>query len=735
MVSSRSDETVTATVAVRNLGGRAERRTLELTLGPRQTRVVTVPQAMVIDGFGGQPWKAGSVTIEHTGAPGEVLARGRMEDRAVRYAGVVEFSDPAADGSSELHGTGLRLGRLEERALVPVLVVRNTAAEPVELTVGLPWSGMFDGTRTVELRPVRLEAGEVRDLSRALGEAVGGLPMDQWRSAGLELRWTGPPGAVVAAAQAVSLDGEYALRVPLVDPATKGSAGNYPWRLDGDTTTWVYLKNTSREVQSYTVQVDFAGGGYVLGLRELEPGETTVVDLRELRDSGRADEHGTVLPPDAAEGQVHWSVIGAANHVMVGRAEYVDRRHGLVTTFACSSCCPDSYSGAWASPAGMLLPITSYDTLNAFQQNMNCYGQLLMPFQFYPIWSSSDPSILGVTSGGTATGLSPGMAQGIAPRIVCVHSYRLMPAPGCYSNCFTIAVASQAEVPHPVLTGPASVTRGQNARFEILNLGAAAVPQWTFVGGGATVQKSGGHAWEGTMAVGGVVKAQVSGLPQPLQRSIAVNPRSGWTTQAVAAQKVANGSAPELTVPNPPTDPGPGNTTAVAKSHLNQAYSVPSAAIGSGPNQGFKYATSPPSNNTTYRWVLTQQLDSTSGQFYQAQCGNYHPQTNPSGFISGAALRSNAIHHESANAPNSHYYQYRVAQDDPSNNIANAVEAVVAAPAEVFGDKRNAILVPRLQAIQDAAAVEPCGGVVNRDHSSGCAPLGNINYLPYQPCP
>jgi hypothetical protein len=102
---------------------------------------------------------------------------------------------------------------------------------------------------------------------------------------------------------------------------------------------------------------------------------------------------------------------------------------------------------------------------------------------------------------------------------------------------------------------------------------------------------------------------------------------------------------------------------------------------------------------------------------------------------SGAALRSNTIHHESANAPNSHYYQYRVAQDDPSNNIANAVEVIVATPTENFTDKYQAAVGPRTQTIQQAQTVEPCGGLVNRDHVFGCTPLGKINYTPYQPCP
>jgi hypothetical protein len=150
---------------------------------------------------------------------------------AVRYRAVVEFSDPAAGLGNELHGTGLRLGWFEGRALVPTLVVRNAAEEPSEVAVRLPWTDEWGETRAAELDPVVLEAGEVRELSRELLDLAGGLPTETMRSAGLELRYSTAPGTVLAAAQSVSLDGEYAFRVPLVDPLTKGSAGNYPLRL------------------------------------------------------------------------------------------------------------------------------------------------------------------------------------------------------------------------------------------------------------------------------------------------------------------------------------------------------------------------------------------------------------------------------------------------------------------------------------------------------------------------
>ena len=245
VVANRSEKIVTAAIAVRSLGAEAERRELEVTLGPRETRVVNVPRAMTIGEFGRQHWAAGSATVEHTGGPGDVIARGRIEDRAVRYATVVEFSDPEAGLGNELHGTGLRLGRFEGRALVPTLVVRNAAEEPSEVAVRLPWTDAWGETRAAELDPVVLEPGEVRELSRELLDLVGGLPTETMRSAGLELRYSTAPGTVLAAAQSVSLDGEYAFRVPLVDPLTKGSAGNYPLRLDDAIDTVVYLWRTS----------------------------------------------------------------------------------------------------------------------------------------------------------------------------------------------------------------------------------------------------------------------------------------------------------------------------------------------------------------------------------------------------------------------------------------------------------------------------------------------------------
>jgi hypothetical protein len=66
---------------------------------------------------------------------------------------------------------------------------------------------------------------------------------------------------------------------------------------------------------------------------------------------------------------------------MIGRAEYVHEKTGLATTFACSSCCPDSFYLSWTNPNPTIIPKTQNDFIHGIQQNKNCYGTPLSPFQ------------------------------------------------------------------------------------------------------------------------------------------------------------------------------------------------------------------------------------------------------------------------------------------------------------------------------------------------------------------
>ncbi|HBR57585.1 MAG TPA: hypothetical protein DEA22_08965 [Blastocatellia bacterium] len=53
------------------------------------------------------------------------------------------------------------------------------------------------------------------------------------------------------------------------------SAGGFSWKADGDFRTLVYIKNEADTPKRYTAHLNFLGGGYSLGIREIKNGETT----------------------------------------------------------------------------------------------------------------------------------------------------------------------------------------------------------------------------------------------------------------------------------------------------------------------------------------------------------------------------------------------------------------------------------------------------------------------------
>jgi hypothetical protein len=264
VLANRGGDSVSAAVEVSSLGVPGDRRMLEVVLQPRETRIVNVPKAFTIQGLGQQEWAVGAMTVRHSGKPGDLIARGMIEDRAMRYSSVIEFADPGAGKSSELHGTGLRLGPVSGQALAPVVVVRNLAGTESTLELRVPYTDGKGVTESVILDPLVLEPGEVRNVSLEVGAKTQSLPIEEIVSAGLEAAYSTPPGTVLVSAQSVGNDGDHVFRVPMVDAQGKGSAGNYPWRLDDSTSTLIYLKNVTAQRQSYTVQVDFDGGSHTL---------------------------------------------------------------------------------------------------------------------------------------------------------------------------------------------------------------------------------------------------------------------------------------------------------------------------------------------------------------------------------------------------------------------------------------------------------------------------------------
>ncbi|MGI8543266.1 MAG: hypothetical protein ACR2MD_07260 [Aridibacter sp.] len=66
--------------------------------------------------------------------------------------------------------------------------------------------------------------------------------------------------------------GNHVFQTPLLDPKTlPSSAGGYPWKVDGDFSTIVYIKNETDVEREFFISLHYAGGQYTLGLEKIKP--------------------------------------------------------------------------------------------------------------------------------------------------------------------------------------------------------------------------------------------------------------------------------------------------------------------------------------------------------------------------------------------------------------------------------------------------------------------------------
>jgi hypothetical protein len=266
------------------------------------------------------------------------------------------------------------------------------------------------------------------------------------------------------------------------------------------------------------------------------------------------------------------------------------------------------------------------------------------------------------------------------------------------------------------------------------------VSGWQFKdGSGNTVSRStniGSLSWSGIVVTNGTVSvtAAMSGASTPLSASIMATARSGFTFPAVSPTPEANnftGDGCTMSVPSPPSQTG----DAVGMFCLAQNFTVQTATVGdNGPNNGFSYVTSASNQNgnltTGYFYIISPDLQNTSSTFYQAQCGNYNPQTKPNGFICEANLLADTTRHE-AGTIQSHYENYVVAQNNPVNNLGSTAESMTGLEsAQTLANSVASTSNQNEQSILSATQVQPCS--VQQD--ANCSFQGYINFYPYQSC-
>jgi hypothetical protein len=369
-------------------------------LGAYQTQVVNLPQGLV------KKASAGAVSLNHNGAKGALLAMIHLQDADRGYSEAVNFTDPG-DKTTERHGAGLRLGSINNDPLKAVIAVRNIGDSPTTVNATVPYSKQNGKTGTISLPQVSLAPGEIKLLNTSNPQ----LRRNDFDTAGLEIKYTGAPGSVIATASSVSRSGNQVFTLPMKDPKSGlSSTGGYPWFIDEKGSTVVFIKNTTETQQQFHLDIIFPGGQWGSNLRTLAPGQTFKLDVREIRDSQAKGSEGNTIPLEAARGHVSWSVFGTAEKVLIGRAQTVDLAHGMASTYECFCPCPSSFGGARLTPSSLIGFPGSTTSFLAQQQNITCHGTLSCWFNVPggATFSSADPSIATIDSGGFATCVSPG---------------------------------------------------------------------------------------------------------------------------------------------------------------------------------------------------------------------------------------------------------------------------------------------------------------------------------------
>lgn len=407
-LTNTSNSQLSVTVSTRGRG-RRNSDSQTITLNSRETHILSMENHKNTDELDLRG-RIGGISISHTGTSGALLSCGFIQEPSNGFSNVIVFSDPQKAKTTRLDGAGLRYGMVSGRQLSQIAIVRNVGSLPSVVSGHIPYT-LADGTQSaISLPSIHLAPGEVEKIN--LPDIPGEVKI-----AGLEFSYSTSPGSVIATALSVSQDRNHVFRLPVRDASDqRSSTGHYPWSIDDDSATVVYIKNATDSPKRHTIFVSYEGGYWAAGEKDIPGGQTVVYDLRDLRDNQVTNSEGHTIPLTATGGQVHWSVRGQETRALVGRAEQANTSSGTSTTSACGVCCPDSFGYAWLTPGSVTGSIGGVTNFIAYRRDGTCYGgihdyQWSYPGTGYPWgWSCDNTSVATVNGSGQATAVGVGFS-------------------------------------------------------------------------------------------------------------------------------------------------------------------------------------------------------------------------------------------------------------------------------------------------------------------------------------
>ncbi len=379
---------------------------IQSQLGPYEMQVINLPHGLV------KQASAGAVSLNHNGGKGALMAMIHIRDVDRGYSETVNFANPSGK-TTERHGAGLRLGSVNNDPLRAMIAVRNIGDSATTVTSTVPYSKHNGDTGTISLPQVSLAPDEIKLLNTSNPQ----LMRNDFATAGLEIKYTGAPGSVIASASSVSRSGNHVFALPMKDPqGGLSSTGGYPWFIKETSSTVVFIKNVTNERQEFMLDIAYPGGHWSSNIRSLAAGQTYALDVRKLRDSQEKGVDGSVFPLDATSGHVSWSYRGGRNKVLIGRAQTVDFSNGLASTYECQCPCGWSWGDGAEMIPGSISVLPGYVEFYQLRTNQkNCFGVdmgwLTLSANYitaYVTHSSDNSEVATFTAPAKGTAIAPG---------------------------------------------------------------------------------------------------------------------------------------------------------------------------------------------------------------------------------------------------------------------------------------------------------------------------------------
>jgi hypothetical protein len=393
------------------------------------------------------------VSLEHYGMHGAVIATGFVLNEQKGYSGNMFFIDRATAKTSRLAGAHVRFGAPNGKEGFPQgtrfsapLVVANLSDEKTKAHVFVDYT-IASVARRMDLGELSLESGALKQLELDKEMARRGvlLPVDD---AGVDIEYTGRPGAVMGRLTSVDQTGEFVYDVPVKDPLGEMMRGNgcHPWRLDNGYTTVVHLKNTFNKKVYALVQVRYEGGTYNLERLPMAPFQSISVDIGELRNRQEKDIRDSVMPIDTQSGQVAWyeEEVGS----LIGRAEVANVQAGIASSFSCGDTCicPPSFASTYVTPSAVAGAPGGSTTMAVYETRSNC-TTTFGPFNRTSdsSWTSNNGSVASASTGGNVSFVGAGNCSVNAQFTALVYlpgcaTMNVYPNPGSGLSVLQVAV-------------------------------------------------------------------------------------------------------------------------------------------------------------------------------------------------------------------------------------------------------------------------------------------------------